>query len=45
MAEKDSWGTVEVPGTEVEYEIEEPVVEQAAKAEPEVKENEVKIKN
>ena len=41
MAEKDSWGTVEVPGTEVEYEIEEPVVEQAAKAEPEVKENEV----
>jgi hypothetical protein len=41
MAEKDSWGTVEVPGKEVEYEIEEPVVEQAAKAEPEVKENEI----
>ena len=41
MAEKDSWGTVEVPGTEVEYEIEEPVVEQVAKAEPEVKENEI----
>ena len=41
MAEKDSWETVEVPGTEVEYEIEEPVVEQAAKAEPEVKENEI----
>ena len=41
MAEKDSWETVEVPGTEVEYEIEEPVVEQVAKAEPEVKENEI----
>jgi hypothetical protein len=41
MAEKDNWETVEVPGTEVEYEIEEPVVEQAAKAEPEVKENEI----
>ena len=41
MAEKDSWGTVEVRGTEVEYEIEEPVVEQVAKAEPEVKENEI----
>ena len=38
MAEKDSWETVEVPGTEVEYEIEEPVVEQAAREEPEVKE-------
>ena len=41
MAEKDSWETVEVPGTEVEYEIEEPVVEQAAKVEPEAKENEI----
>ena len=41
MAEKDSWETVEVPGTEVEYEIEEPVVEQAAREEPEVKENEI----
>jgi len=41
MVEKDSWETVEVPGKEVEYEIEEPVVEQAAKAEPEVKENEI----
>ena len=41
MAEKDSWETVEVPSTEVEYEIEAPVVEQAAKAEPEVKENEI----
>ena len=41
MAEKESWGTVEVPGTEVEYEIEEPVVEQAAKVEPEAKENEI----
>ena len=41
MAEKDNWETVEVPGTEVEYEIEEPVVEQAAREEPEVKENEI----
>ena len=46
MAEKDDWGTVEVPNTEedkVEYEIEEPVVEQVAKEEvkPEVKEDEI----
>jgi len=46
MAEKDDWGTVEIPNTEekVEYEIEEEVVEQVAEEEPkpEVKEDEIK---
>ena len=44
MAEKDDWGTVEVPDTEedtVEYEIEEKEVVAKEEAKPEVKANEV----
>jgi len=43
MAEKDDWGTVEIPNTEekVEYEIEEEVVAKE-ESKPEIKEDEIK---